>query len=354
MAASGQPVPRGAAPDEPPFDPAQVIVDAHHHLYDRLNLRYLTGELLADLEGGHDVRATVFVQARAGYRSEGPDALRPVGETEFAVAAAREGSDKGHPGVAAAIVACADLTLGADVAPVLEAHVAAGGGRVRGIRHILAWNREINLLNPSYPTTVGMMESDAFLAGFGQLAPLGLSFDAWLHFDQLPRLIALARRFPTTSIILDHCGGILGIGPYAGRQEDVRAAWSREIDELAKCPNVSIKLSGLGMALTGLQPEPGDEPLSARLSQAWRPWMLHCIEAFGCERAMFASNSPAEKESHGYTVGWNAMQRLCAGASPSERDALFRRSAASIYRLEPALVGLADPVSRNAKGPISG
>jgi L-fuconolactonase len=331
-----------AAHREDPLDPGQVTVDAHHHLYDRPGSRYLLDDALADLRNGHDVRATVYVQARAMLRATGPEMMKPVGETEFAngVAAMCASATYGDVRVCAAIVGFADLRLGDAVRPVLEAHIAAAGGsalaggRFRGIRHIAAWDPDPALLNPAYPTTEDMLDTAAFRAGFAHLAALGLSYDAWLYFHQIPRLIALARAFPDTPIVLNHCGGILGTGRYAGRRDEVFAHWSVAMRELATCPNVMVKLGGLGMRLSGFGFEAGERaPASIELADAWRPWIAHCIEAFSPSRCMFEGNFPVDKGNHDYGVGWNAMKRIAAGVSAEEKADLFWRTASRIYRL---------------------
>jgi predicted TIM-barrel fold metal-dependent hydrolase len=220
------------------------------------------------------------------------------------------------------------------VRPVLEAHIRAGGDRFRGIRHIAAWDPDPSLLNPAYTPAEDMLESPGFRAGFAHLAPLGLSFDAWLYFHQIPRLVSLARAFPGTSIVLNHCGGILGIGRYAGKRDEVFAAWSANLRELAACPNVMVKLGGLGMRLPGFGfEERSQAPSSIELAEAWRPWMETCIGLFGAARCMFESNFPVDKGGFAYGIGWNAMKRIAGGASDAEKADLFRRSAARFYRL---------------------
>ena len=318
------------------LDPGQPIIDPHHHLWERPDWRYLLHEFLDDIRTGHDIRATVFVQARAMHRATGPEALRPVGETEFAngIAAMAASGGYGDVQLCAGIVGFADLRLGKAVGPVLEAHLAAGGGRFRGIRHIATWDPDPALLNPAYQPAEDMLDSDAFRAGFAELAARGLSFDAWLYFHQIPRLTRLARAFPEVPIVLDHCGGILGIGRYAGRRDAVFAEWSAALRELAACPNVMVKLGGLGMRLPGFGFEAGGRPpSSAMLAEAWRPWMECCIEIFGAARCMFESNFPVDKGAYGYAIGWNAMKRIAASASADEKADLFRRSAARFYRL---------------------
>jgi predicted TIM-barrel fold metal-dependent hydrolase len=316
------------------IEPDLPIVDPHHHLWDRPGWRYLLDELLADLNSGHTVVATVFLQCRAMHRADGPEAFRPVGETEFVngVAAMSASGGYGPTRVCAGIVGHVDLRLGAEAGAVLEAHMRAGGGRFRGIRHTNAW--EASVPRPTNAPVPGLLADPGFRAGFGQLAPLGLSFDAWMYHPQIPELTALARAFPDTMIVLNHVGGPLGIGDYAGRRDDMLAQWSANIRELATCPNVYVKLGGLGMPLTGLafheQPEP---PSSERLAEASRPYFETCIAAFGPDRCMFESNFPVDKESFSYAVYWNACKRLTHGASAAEKAALFRDSAARFYRL---------------------
>ncbi|OYW10469.1 MAG: amidohydrolase [Rhodospirillales bacterium 12-71-4] len=325
-----------ASRQEEILDPGQLIIDPHHHLWDRPGWRYMLDEMLADIRTGHDVRATVFIQARAMHRAAGPEAMRPVGETEFAngIAAMCASGGYGDVQLCAGIVGFADLRLGDAVRPVLEAHLRAGGDRFRGIRHIATWDPEPALLNPAYQPAEDMLDSAAFRQGFAHLGALGLSYDAWLYFHQIPRLTALARAFPATPIVLDHCGGILGIGRFAGRRHEVFPEWQRVMRDLATCPNVMVKLGGLGMRLPGFGLEMGETaPSSQQLAEAWRPWMEACIAIFGPDRCMFESNFPVDKGGFGYAAGWNAFKRLAAGASAEAKADLFWRSASRFYRL---------------------
>ncbi len=320
------------------IDPGQPIIDAHHHLYDRPGIRYLLDDMLADMRDGHNLRASVFVQARAMHRARGPEAMKPIGETEFAngIAAMAASGIYGPAQLCAAIVSTADLMLGDAVRPVLEAHRAAAPARFRGVRHTAAWDPDASLLNPAYQVSEDMLASPAFRAGFAHLGALGMSFDAWLFFHQLPRLAELARAFPEIPIVLDHCGGILGIGPYQGRRNAVFQRWSAGLRELATCPNVTVKLGGLGMRMCGFGFDALERPASsADLAAAWRPWMETCIELFGASRCMFESNFPVDKGSFSYTTCWNAMKHVAAGASADEKDDLFWRSAARFYRIPP-------------------
>ncbi|MBV9252458.1 MAG: amidohydrolase family protein [Acetobacteraceae bacterium] len=326
---------------EPALEPELPMFDAHHHLWDRPGWRYLFDELLADVNGsGHHIIGTAFMQCQAMYRADGPPSLRPVGETEFVngVAAMAASGNYGEIRACAAIIGHADLRLGKQVENALHAHLAAAPARFRGIRHVTTWDADSSLMNPLSAGPPGMLLNPQFREGFACLAPLGLLFEAWLFHPQLPELIDLARAFPGTTIVLNHCGGIVGIGTYAGRREEVFRHWSQSVTELAGCPNVHVKLGGLGMRINGFGFELGENPpASDHLATAWRPYIETCIEAFGAERCLFESNFPVDKGSYSYGACWNAFKRLTQDASPSERGALFRNNAISLYRLEDVL-----------------
>jgi predicted TIM-barrel fold metal-dependent hydrolase len=310
------------------IEPDRPIVDPHHHLWRRPPYVYELPELNADLDSGHDVRATLFVQNNARYRTEGPEALRPVGETDYVRAmAAADGR------ACAGIVGYADLRRGAAVRAVLEAHVEAGRGRFRGIRQQAQYHPVIGSLAKLSPPE-GLLGDPAFREGFAELAPLGLSFDAWLYFTQLGELTDLAGAFLDTPIILNHIGAPLGIGPYEGKREEVFAAWAAGIRALARHPNVAVKLGGLGMPLMGFGFETRAVPAgSDELAAAWRPYVETCIAALGPDRCMFESNFPVDKQSCSYRTLWNAFKRLASGASDAEKDALFQGTARRVYDL---------------------
>ena len=320
---------------EETLEPELRIIDAHHHLWDRPGWRYLFDEYLADIrESGQRVAATVYMQAQTMYRAGGPPSSRVVGETEFAngVAAMGASGRYGETLVCAGIVAHVDLRLGDAARDVLEAHVRAGNGRFRGIRHLTTWDADSSLMNPLSAGPPGLLADPAFRAGFAHLGRLGLTFDAWLFHPQLAELTDLARAFPETTIVLDHLGGILGIGGYAGRRDEIAGAWSREIRKLAECPNVAVKIGGLGMRINGFGFESGaTPPSSSQLAETWRPYVETAIEAFGVARCMFESNFPVDKGSYGYGTVWNAFKRLTRAASASERYALFSGTAERIY-----------------------
>jgi predicted TIM-barrel fold metal-dependent hydrolase len=333
-----------ATRDEDVLDPTIPIVDTHHHLYDRPDVRYLMDDYLKDIATGHDVRASVFVQARSMLRADAPPELQPVGEVEFVngVAAMSASGLYGPTRVCAAIVGFADLTLGAQVRPILERLILAGGGlashggRFCGIRQTLCWDTDASLLNAAYPTTEIMTESGPFRLGFAQLAPLGLKFEAWAFFHQLPAVARLARDFPETCIVLNHLGGILRIRDYAARP-DVYETWKAGISDLARFPNVVVKLSGLGMRIGGFGFEAqAQAPVSQELADAWRPWIEHAVAAFGPDRCMFGSNFPVDKGSYSFKMGVNALKRLVARLDRSDREWIFWRTAKRVYDLPDA------------------
>jgi predicted TIM-barrel fold metal-dependent hydrolase len=313
------------------------IVDPHHHLVDRPETgRYLLPQLLADIATGHNITATVYLEWLSMYRADGPVELRPVGEIQFAngVAAMSASGTYGKPRVCAGIVGYADLALGAPVEKVLETMIAAGGGRFRGIRFISATHPDQAAWGSLVNRPAGLLMDQRVREGFARLVPLGLSFDAWMYHTQLGELVDLARAFPETPIVLDHVGGAIGLGRYAGKRDKVFAEWSGRIRELATCPNLHIKLGGLGMRMFGFTHHTGElPPSSEELAAAWRPYIETCIAAFGPERAMLESNFPVDKGSCGYATLWNAFKRITAGCSAAEKAALFAGTATKFYRL---------------------
>ncbi|MEE2777474.1 MAG: amidohydrolase family protein [Acidobacteriota bacterium] len=319
---------------EPALEPELEICDPHHHLWDRPGATYMLDELLDDLGQGHNVVSTVFVECMSGYLQDGPEPLRPVGETPFVdavavAAAAREGA----PAVAAGIISFADLTLGAAVGEVLDAHIAASP-RFRGIRHAAGWDGSADIRNSHTRPPQHLYLDPTFREGFAQLAARDLVFDAWLYHPQILEVAELAEAFADTTIVLDHFGGPLGIGPYTGLGDEVYAVWRRDIEELARRSNIVVKLGGLAMPLNGFDwhhaPEP---PTSEELADAQRPYHEACIELFGTDRCMFESNFPVDRVSCSYSVLYNAFKRIAAGSSADEKAALFRTTAETAYRL---------------------
>ena len=320
------------------LEPQRPICDPHHHLWDRPSHGepYLLADLLADTGSGHRIVSTVFVECGAMYRADGDEALRMAGETEFVqgIAAMSASGHYGETRACAGIVSRADLTRGADVPRLLDAHIAASPNRFRGIRHASAYdpNPEIRRSHTAPPP--GLLGEAGFRRGFAELEKRGLSFDAWLYHHQIPELTALARAFPNVTIVFDHFGGPLGIGPYVGKRAEIFAQWKRDVDELARCENVVAKIGGLLMSINnwGFEGRP-KPPGSQEIADATKPWYAHAIERFGPARCMFESNFPMDRVSCSYQVLWNSFKRLAAGFSESEKSALFHDTAVRVYRI---------------------
>lgn len=316
-------------------EPDLPIIDPHHHLWRLPHTSYLHAELADDLQSGHNIRATVFVDCHSHYASSGPEHLRPVGETAFAAAQARLHARRdGAAAVCAAIVGWADLTLEApQLAQVLQAHIDAGNGKFRGIRARPTWHAD-PAVHPAGSNRPGFLRQARVQQGVRQLGSMGLSLDLWLYHTQLDDVAALAAACPDTPLVLNHCGGPLGIGPYAGQRAQVFAEWRQRMRALAQFPQLRIKLGGLAMPRMGFGLELSERPWDSNaLASAWAPWFETCIAAFGAERCMFESNFPVDKTGCSYAVLWNAFKRASAGLSAAERSALFSRTAALTYRI---------------------
>ncbi|MCP5028227.1 MAG: amidohydrolase family protein [Actinomycetia bacterium] len=320
---------------EEAIEPGLEIVDCHHHLWDVAGTygRYELDDLRTDTDSGHNIVETVFIDCGANYLTDGPEHLRPVGETIYVAGRADE-SDRTPGARIAAIVGHADLTLGADVAEVLQAHVDAAGGRFRGIRHSGA-----RADDPAVPLSrteppAGLYGDPAFRQGATTLASMGLSFEAWQYHSQLADVADLARAVPELSIIVNHIGGPLGIGRWAGRRDEMLEQWRPAMAELASLENVFLKVGGIGMTRFGVGWENRERPpTSSELLTVWGDELGWCIDEFGPGRCMFESNFPVDGESCSYTVLWNALKKVSAGYSPRDRTALLSGTARSVYRL---------------------
>ena len=316
------------------IEPARPIVDPHHHLWRRPEFGdYLLADLWADTGSGHNIEKTVFVECRAGYRDTGPDRLKPVGETEFVAAIAAESRQRKGNSVIAGIVAHADLTR-ADVDDVLDAHEDAGRGLFRGIRHSGARDPHPGALTIPGRGAEGLYENPDFRKGVARLGTRGLTYDTWHYHHQNAAYASLARATPGTTMILDHFGTPLGVGPYTARREAIFAQWKIDIAEIAKCRNVVAKLGGLAMPDNGFGWDKRPTPATSdELVEAQRRYYLHTIDCFGPDRCMFESNFPVDKRSLSYGVLWNALKKIAAGFSESEKHQMFYGTAARVYRL---------------------
>jgi predicted TIM-barrel fold metal-dependent hydrolase len=320
--------------DEPIVDPDLEIVDPHHHLWHELAMmgQYLLDELWADTGSGHRVTRTVFVECGSEYRTEGPEHLRPVGETEF-VAGVAASSRAGDGAEISGIVASADL---ADprLDEVLDAHEEAGQGLFRGIRHALSSARHPDELLIPGRARPDLSIDPAFRRGVAVLGERGLTYDTWHYHHQMPEFIDLARAVPGTTMVLDHFGTPLGVGSFAGQRDEIFAAWCDDIDRAAACENVVLKAGGMAMPDNGYAWHERDRPPdSDEFVDAQGDWYRHAIDAFGPDRVMFESNFPVDRLSLPYAVYWNAVKKLTASFDADERAQMFSGTASRVYRL---------------------
>ncbi len=330
-----------ALTQEPTLEPEIAICDPHHHFWDFRServpyQRYLLHELAADVNCGHNVRSTVFIEARSMYRPDGPAESRPVGEVEFVqgLAAASATGLYGPCRAASAIIGHADLKLGDQAEPVLEALQAASPNRFRGIRHTVTWDPHPEVGNRE---TQGVLATAEYRAGAKVLAKMGLSLDTGVCFPQLPELANFAKAIPDLTIVLNHLGGLNRVGPYGNRDDEVLAAWRSGIRPVAECHNVNLKLGGIGMPRLGFDWHTREKPIgSEELAASMAPLMTYCIEQFGPNRCMFESNFPVDKVSFSHHVLFNAFKRFSKGYSASERSALFHDTAVRAYRISDA------------------
>jgi L-fuconolactonase len=341
---------------EPVIEPTLPIIDPHHHLWYRSaeyvaavasqdssfavvlqrRARYMLEEFLGDIDTGHNILGTVIVESDTMYKPRGPAHLRSLGEVEWVagIAAASESGSFGPVCVAAGIIGNANLSLGDAAAELLDLHIRAAGGRYRGVRNYTAYDPDPSA-RPFGSPGAHVLLSREFRSGFRHLSRRGLSYDVWLLEPQMPELIDLAGAFPDTQIILDHMGTPVGIGGYAGKLDERFHTWRSNIQELATCANVAIKLGGFGMGVCGFNSFLADPPFSSeQLAAEWRPYIETCIEAFGADRCMFESNFPVDSAVAEYGVLWNAYKRLAAKATADEKAALFAGTARRIYKLD--------------------
>ncbi len=318
------------------LEPDRRIVDPHHHFFEAGEgfPFYDLSSLWADTQA-HRIEQTVYLQCWEGYRTTGPEEMMVVGETEWVDRIATQAAKCPQAAQIGAIVGTAELRLGAKVRPILQAHCKASE-LFRGIRLIATWDacEDINSMRGLHDAN--LYSDPAFREGFAVLADMGLSFDAYHYHHQNQQLTALARAFPSVRIVNNHLGTPLGVGPYAGRKEEVFEQWARDIAEQATCPNVFMKLGGLVMPWNGFgfhtAPLP---PTSDQLMAKQSRYYHHAIEHFGPERCMFQSNFPVDKCALSYTVLWNAFKKMAAGYSEAEKDSMFRGTATQFYQLKP-------------------
>ncbi len=322
---------------ETPVDAARPIIDPHHHLWPASGpLLYGPTDLAGDTGSGHNIVATLFMECSSAYRADGPDYLRPIGETSF-VAASAEWLKTEHPQgpPIAGIIGHADLSDAQHLDEVLDAHTQAADGRFRGIRDALARATEPEVMMIAGANPAGKFEDPAFQAGVRRLGERGLTYDSWHYHHQNQELLALAQAVPETTMILDHFGTPCGVGQYEGHRDEIFGTWKADITALAACENVVAKIGGLAMPDNGFGFHTSERPpTSDELVAAQGRYYLHTIEAFGPGRCMFESNFPVDRFSLSYTVFWNAAQKMVADFSEDEQTAMFSRTAARVYSID--------------------
>ncbi len=320
---------------EEAIEPELEICDPHHHLWDYPSNTYMTNDLLADLKSGHNIKSTAYMECGSMYRKHGAISMRPIGETEFAHNIATSAADNRDSDIriCESIVGFADLTE-FSVPQILDNHQEISKHFV-GIRHASAWDSNTTIKNAHTNPIKELFSDSNFRRGFAELGKRNLTFDAWLYHPQIPELTALAKAFPDQIIILDHLGGLLGIGPYSGKRREIFNYWKKAISNLADCPNVFAKLGGLVMPINGFGFHKNKfPPTSQELAETTRNYYLFMIDTFGPYRCMFESNFPVDKASCSYTVLWNSFKLITTGFSNAEKSALYRQTAEKIYRID--------------------
>ena len=314
-------------------DPKREIVDPHHHLWDGPPLDYGLSHLWGDTQSGHNVTQTVFMECGSDYLSDGPEHLRPVGETLYIARAAAESAKDKSKATISALVAHADL-YHPDLDAILDAHEAAANGLFRGIRHSGAWDPNPEAFTIPFRGVEGQYLDPKFQSGVARLGERGLTYDTWHYHPQNQDYLRLARAVPSTTMILDHFGTPLGIGQYAGKRDEIFKVWKDDIAAIAECPNVNAKIGGLAMPDNGIGWMGRDlPPTSDEFVEDQARYYHHAIKCFGPDRCMFESNFPVDRLSVSYHVMWNGIKKIAAQYSDAEQNMMFSGTARKIYRL---------------------
>lgn len=310
------------------LDPELEIVDPHHHLWALPNQSYLLPDYRSDLETGHRVTASIYMEASMGYDAGNPDPLASASEINFAL----EAREYGNGVICDGIVFYVNLRRGDDARRILKEHVDRGRGALKGIRDTVAWSEHPALRNHRINPSRSDLGSDSFRIGAAAVGEAGLALDLWIYQDQLVELADVVRKVPNTKFVLDHCGGPLMLGPYAGQRSARLAAWKEGIARISELENVYMKIGGLGMRTLGfdfhLWPAP---PSSEDLQRAWAPYVDACLAHFGPDRCMFESNFPVDKEVASYRTIWNAFKLLSAHLPETARVSLMAGTAKAVY-----------------------
>ena len=281
------------------------FTDSHVHFWDPSLRRYPWLSAVPEIAGAHGpgdlVREAagsppsriVFVQADCERGSA-------LDEVEWVESLA------GHAPQISGIVAFAPMDAGPGTAAALEA--LRGRPLVRGVRHLIQGEPD-----------PGFCLCPAFLEGVRRCGELGLSFDLCVRHPQLAAVVELARLCPGTSLVLDHAGK-------PDLRSNVLDPWRSHIAQLAECPNVTCKVSGLvsEAGTAALDPE------------RFGPTISHLIETFGPSRLLFGSDWPVVKLASPYPTWLKMARTLLAHLPDSDQAAIFGGNAARVYRLVPS------------------
>jgi predicted TIM-barrel fold metal-dependent hydrolase len=322
-----------AQTNEDPIVPEMEIVDPHHHMWNRDGTAYELGKLWQDTGAGHKVVQTVYIECGSNYYADVGAGFAPVGETAYAAGLAALAARDPSNAQIAGIVAHADLRR-ENLCDVLDAHALIGGELFKGIRHALAWDDESSAFKIQSRGCAGLAYDTDFRRGLTLLGERGLTYDTWHYHHQNKDFLSLAKAVPGTTLVLDHFGTPLGVGQYAGKRDNIFAAWKDDMSALADCPNVIAKLGGMAMPDNGYGWHALDTPISSSVfMEVQKQWYDYVIERFGPERCMFESNFPVDRASIGYNVLWNGLKKIAAEYPPQVQAQMFAGTARKVYRL---------------------
>ena len=319
--------------------PDLEIIDPHHHLWNLDFGKYLNDDFIEDIQkSGHNVKASVYIMSSANTKiyNQNSNESSTLPEIKFAYKQYLEAKNNklNKCSVNNSIVGALDLRYGNKLTPVIEKGLEISNGKLTGIRMLLAAHNDERISSGAVKTRTGIMLDPNFIAGAKVLEKKNLSLDFWIYHTQLNELEFVAKTLPNLSIILNHIGGPVQVGPYEGKQGITHREWRRSMMRLAVFPNIKVKLGGLGMKVCGskfyLNSKP---PTSDQLSELWKSWFFETIDLFGIDRCMFESNFPVDKGSCSYGVLWNAFKKISVNFSDVEKNKLFYLNAKKTYNI---------------------
>ena len=319
------------------IDPDLPIIDPHHHLWHGDNqlagsFPYLMEQLSEDTNSGHNIIGTIFMECAQGYYLNGDEKYKSVGETEFVINIIEESKNISGPTNILGIISFADLMLGSEVKDVLDKHIITGKGLFKGIRHAAGWDHNNEIQNSHSNPVKNIYYETSFRKGAEELIKLNLTFDAWHYHHQINDLSIFSKNYPELTIIHDHFGGPLGVGPYQGKRDEIFKKWKDDISLLAESKNVYAKLGGLAMPVNGWNFHKNDKPATSnQIVEMHNDYYSHTLECFGVERCMFESNFPVDRRSVSYHVIWNAFKKMVTDYSDKDKNKLFFQNAKDVY-----------------------